>query len=114
MQTVGVVRQQLDPSVIACLMDMLSSGLVNVDTFKSPDDIPPFEVLMDAMAAMLDSFLTPEDGGNREAGKALLLQLAAQARAQFENELAFNCSLDLMRCYFSTLSLQRRPAVSGH
>jgi len=84
MQTVGVVRQQLDPPVIACLMDMLSYALVHVDTFKSPDDIPPFEVLIDAMAAMLDSFLTPEDGGNREAGKALLLQLAAQARAQFE------------------------------
>lgn len=88
MQAVGVVRQQLDPSVITCLMDMLSYGLVNVDTIMSSDDVPPFEVLIETMAAMMDSFLTPEDGGNREAGKALMLRLAAQARAQFDRAKA--------------------------
>jgi hypothetical protein len=33
---------------------------------------------------MLDQFLTPEDGGNREAGKAVIRQIAITARAHFE------------------------------
>jgi AcrR family transcriptional regulator len=88
MQATGVVRQELDPSVIACLMEMLSFGLVNVDTFTSPGDVPPFDALIEAMAAMMDRFLTPEDGGNPEAGTALILELAARARAQFEQASA--------------------------
>ena len=84
MQQRGVVRQQLDPAVIACLMEMLSYGLVNVYSIMPTENIPPFDVLMEAMATMMDCFLTPADGGNREAGKALILELAAQARAQFE------------------------------
>jgi hypothetical protein len=33
---------------------------------------------------MLDRLLTPEDGGNSEAGKAVIRQLAATSRTQLE------------------------------
>ena len=39
---------------------------------------------MEAIADMLDRLLTPEDGGDSVAGKAVIRQLAATARQHFE------------------------------
>jgi hypothetical protein len=39
---------------------------------------------MEALGDMMDRLLTPEDGGNREGGKAVIRQIAANARAQFD------------------------------
>jgi hypothetical protein len=39
---------------------------------------------MEAIAGMVDRLLTPEDGGNVEAGKAVIRQLAASSRDHFE------------------------------
>lgn len=36
------------------------------------------------MADMMDRLLTPEDGGNREEAKAILLHFAADARARLD------------------------------
>jgi AcrR family transcriptional regulator len=84
MQRVGVLRQGVDPAIMGCLMDMLAYGFVNIDEFRSPDDTPPFDVLIEAMADMMDRLLTPENGGNREEAKAILLHFAADARARLD------------------------------
>ena len=39
---------------------------------------------MEALADMMDRALLPDDGGNGEAGKAIVRQLTAAARAQIE------------------------------
>lgn len=84
MQEVGAVRQDIDPVVTAHIMDLFSYGLVSLDEFKDPDNSPPFEVVMETMAGWMDQLLTPEDGGNPEAGKAVIRQLADTARQHFE------------------------------
>lgn len=84
MQKAGAIRQDIDVAVMEYIMDVLSYGLVGLVEFKKPEDIPPFDDQLEAIATMLDRTLTPEDGGNSEAGKALIHQLANTARAQFE------------------------------
>ena len=74
LQAVGVVRQDLDPEVTAHLLETLSYGQLTIADFKSPDQFPPFPVVMEALAYMLDRWLSPEDGGNSEMGKQVFRQ----------------------------------------
>ncbi len=84
MQAVGAVRQDIDPVVMAHIMEMMSYGMVSISDIKDPDEMPPYEVVMETMADMMDQIMTPEDGGNPEAGKAIIRQLAEAARSQFQ------------------------------
>jgi len=84
LQDASVVRKDVDPVVTAHILDMLSYGLVTIQDFRPPDELPPFDVVMEAIADMMDRLLTPEDSGNSEAGKAVIRQLAATSSAHFE------------------------------
>jgi TetR/AcrR family acrAB operon transcriptional repressor len=84
LQEVGAVRQDIDPVVTAHILDMLSYGMITIGDFKNPNELPPYDVLMEVMADMVDRLLTPEDGGNVKGGKAVIRQIAAQSRAYFE------------------------------
>jgi AcrR family transcriptional regulator len=84
LQEAGAVRKDVDPVVMSHILDMLSYGLVTIQDFRSADEMPPYEVVMETIADMLDRQLTPEDGGNSEAGKAVIRNLAVMAKAQFE------------------------------
>jgi AcrR family transcriptional regulator len=84
LQEAGAVRKDVDPALMSHIMDMLSYGLVMIQDFRQPDELPPFDVVMEAIADMMDSLLTPADGGNSEAGKAVIRRLAATAKQQFE------------------------------
>jgi TetR/AcrR family acrAB operon transcriptional repressor len=63
---------------------MLSYGLVTIQEFRPPEELPPFDVVMEALANIMDQLLTPADGGDSEAGKAVIRQLAATVSRQFE------------------------------
>lgn len=84
LQQAGTVRKDIDPAVASHILDMLSYGQLSIGDLKSPDTFPPYEVVMETIADMMDRLLTPEGGGNVEAGKAVLRQIAAAANAQFE------------------------------
>jgi len=84
LQAVGAVRQDLDPHITAHLLETLSYGQLTIADFKSPDQFPPFPVVMEALAAMMDRWLLPEDGGNSEAGKEVFRQIFAATKEQFE------------------------------
>jgi AcrR family transcriptional regulator len=84
LQEAGVVRKDVDPAVTAHIMDMLSYGLVTIQDFRSPDEVPDFDTVMEAIADMMDRLLTPEGGGDSEAGKVIIRQLATTSIAQFE------------------------------
>ncbi|MBZ0288466.1 MAG: TetR/AcrR family transcriptional regulator [Anaerolineae bacterium] len=84
LQAAGAVRQDVDPLLMSHIMDVLSYGLVTIGDFRKPEELPPYETVMETIADMLDRLLTPDDGGNSEAGKAVIRQLAATARVQFE------------------------------
>jgi TetR/AcrR family acrAB operon transcriptional repressor len=57
---------------------------LTIGDFKPPDRFPPYDAVMEALADMMDRALRPEDGSNSEAGKAIIRQITAAARAQME------------------------------
>ena len=77
------MRQEIDPAVIAHIMDMLAFGLVGMDDFIPREKMPPTEAVIEGIAAMMDRAFTP-DGVDPEKGKIILLQLANAGRQQFE------------------------------
>ena len=84
LQAVGAVRQDLDPEVTAHLLETLSYGQLTIGDFKSPDQFPPFPVVMEALASMLDRWLSPEDGSSSEAGKEVIRQTVVATKEQLE------------------------------
>ena len=63
---------------------MLSYGQLTIADFKPPDQFPPYDAVMEALADMMDRALMPADGGNSQAGKAIFRQITAAARVQME------------------------------
>lgn len=84
LQAAGAVRQDIDPVMMSHVLDVVSYGLLTIGDFRQPDDLPPYEAVMETLADMLDRLFTPDDGGDSEAGKAVIQQLAATARQHFE------------------------------
>ncbi len=80
MQAVGAVRQDIDAKVITHIMNMFSFGLVSMDTIVPPVEIPATDDLILGIAEIMDRALTPENGGNSDAGKVILKQIVADAR----------------------------------
>ena len=84
LQAAGAIRQDIDAAVIIHIIEMLSYGQLTIGNFKPLDQFPPYDAVMEALADMMDRALMPEDGGNNEAGKAIIRQITAAARAQME------------------------------
>ncbi len=84
LQAAGAIRKDIDAAVIVHIIEMLSYGQLTIGDFKSPEQFPPDDAVMEALADMMDRALRPEDGGNSEAGKALFRQITATAQAQME------------------------------
>ena len=84
MQKADAIRQDVDPQVTAHIMDMLGYGLISMDRFKAEQDIPPLQDIIEGIADLMDRALTPTGGGNSEAGKVIIKQLAETTRHQFE------------------------------
>ena len=84
MQAAGAIRQDIDAAVILHIVEMLSYGQLTIGDFKAPDQFPPYDAVMEALADVMDRALMPADGGNSEAGKAIIRQITAAARAQLE------------------------------
>ena len=55
-----------------------------MDRFKAEQDIPPLQDIIEGIADLMDRALTPAGGGNSEAGKVIIKQLAETTRHQFE------------------------------
>lgn len=83
MQAAGVVRPDVNPQVVAHIMDMLSYGLVGLSELKPMAAHPPFDELMQLIAEMLDRLLTPPGGADSAAGKRIIRAMAEQAQAYF-------------------------------
>lgn len=84
LQAAGAVRQDLDPLVMVHILEVLSYGQLMIGDFKPPDQLPPYDTVMETLADLMDRALQPEGGGNSEAGKAILRQITAAAQAQME------------------------------
>ncbi|MCG8351391.1 MAG: TetR/AcrR family transcriptional regulator [Chloroflexales bacterium] len=86
MQDAGAMRQDIDPKIVAHIMNMLAYGLVAMEEIMAKEDIPPTNDIIEGIAKMMDLALTPEDGGDNEAGKAILRQISEAGRRQFKHK----------------------------
>jgi len=88
LQAAGAIRQDIDAAVIEHIIEMLSYGQLTIGDFKPADQSPPYDAVMEALADMMDRALRPEDSGPAteasQAGKAIVQQITAAARAQME------------------------------
>jgi AcrR family transcriptional regulator len=87
LQAAGAIRRDIDATVILHIVEMLSYGQLTIGDFKPPDQFPPYDAVMEALTDMMDRALQPDDGGtgaNSGAGKAIVRQITASARAQME------------------------------
>jgi TetR/AcrR family acrAB operon transcriptional repressor len=74
-QEAGVVRKDLDPLITAHIMNMLAYGLVAMDEVMEMDEIPPAETVIEGIADFMDRAMTLPDGGDSNAGKAVLRKM---------------------------------------
>lgn len=81
LQDAGTIRQNANIPAITYIMDVLANSMVNLPQAAS---VPPYDELLETIAEMLDRMLTPEGGGNTEAGKEVLRQLAQEAQRFFD------------------------------
>lgn len=86
MQDVGCVRKELDPFTTAHIMNIISHGLVSIGQVVNESAIPPIEDTIVTLADIMDKALTPDDGGNSEAGKQVLRQIFKTALIDFETK----------------------------
>jgi AcrR family transcriptional regulator len=84
MQDAGAVRQEINTKAIAFILDTVSYAMVGNTSFPSEISNPSYDEIMETLADMLDRMLTPPDGGNHEAGKAVLRKIADEARTYFK------------------------------
>ncbi|GAB5546166.1 MAG: hypothetical protein SangKO_059260 [Sandaracinaceae bacterium] len=84
LQDAGAIRRDVDPKVAAHLMNMIAFGLVSLDEVVPPAEIPETDALIEGIADFMDRALTPEDGGDSEAGKRVIRDLFEGGRAAFE------------------------------
>lgn len=82
MQDADAIRADIAPGVLAYLLNLFAVGFVNSGDTIPPEDTPNLEEAMDALGRLLDRGLAPEDGGNREAGRAIIMQIVEAMRAQ--------------------------------
>lgn len=86
MQDAGAIREDIDAKVTAHIMNMLAYGLVAMDEIMDQEHIPPTDDIIEGIADFMDRALTPEDGGNNEAGKAIIRQLVEAGQQQIERD----------------------------
>src|SRR5512141_804261 len=70
LQAAGAIRQDIDAAVIEHIIEMLSYGQLTIGDFKPPDQFPPYDAVMEALADMMDRALAPQAGAGEPASAA--------------------------------------------
>jgi TetR/AcrR family acrAB operon transcriptional repressor len=90
LQAAGAIRQDIDAAVIEHIIEILSYGQLTIGDFKPVEQSPPYDAVMEALADIMDRALQPaqQNGApgtdSSEAGKVIIQQITAAARAQIE------------------------------
>ncbi len=86
MQNAGAIRQDIDAEIIAHIMNILSYGLIAMSDIMPQEQIPPLPKIVEGIATIMDSALTLENGGHKNAGKEILNQIANVKRQEHQLE----------------------------
>lgn len=85
MQAVGAIRDDVDAKMMAYIMSMMAYALVSMDEVLAPEDIAPVTDVIENIAWLLDSALTPADGGNPEGGRQIAMAIIEGVRQQIQS-----------------------------
>lgn len=85
MQDAGVVRQDIDGDVLTFVMNTWQYGFLQFPSLLPNELVPPTEQSMTVMVDMIERYVTPEGGGNAEAGKRVIAAFRAQIVAAFDS-----------------------------
>src|SRR5581483_7768083 len=72
LQAAGVIRADLDDAVLNHVLVLLSVGLFSSGELLPPQEAPPLEEVVDALAHMVQRSLAPADPGDSAQGKLAL------------------------------------------
>jgi AcrR family transcriptional regulator len=81
LQQVGAARDDIEPQVIAYILNAFSYGLLAAHEVVPPADTPTFEAISDGIGKILDRGLEPAEGGNRPAARELVLKMVEALQA---------------------------------
>lgn len=83
LQQVGAVRVDIAPGIAAHIMSMLSYALISMDDVLPQEQIPPLEEVIEGIALVLGSALTPPNAPSSDAVKAMMHQAVEAARSVY-------------------------------
>lgn len=87
MQDAGAMRRDLNPKVVAHIMNIMAYGLIAMDEIVPQEQMPPTEEIIEGIGAIMDKALMPEDGGDTQVGKVILKKIADAARDEYEKTM---------------------------
>lgn len=74
MQQAGVVRSDIDAPTLVYLLNALNFGLMQFSEVIPPEHSPPTEATLTMMVELIERMVTPVNGGDSAAGKAVIRQ----------------------------------------
>jgi AcrR family transcriptional regulator len=89
MQDAGAVRKDVDAHALTYLMNSMQFGLIHFAGVIPPEHTPDMSRVWAVMLEMVERLVTPEDGGNTEAGRAVVRHFMQQVQRlldEFEKE----------------------------
>lgn len=84
LQAVGVVRQDLDAATFAYVLNIFHFGLIQMIDVMPDEITPPTEQTLAVLVEMVDRMVKPEDGGNSDAGKAVIREFVDDTLEQLD------------------------------
>ena len=84
LQAVGAVRADVDVDLYSYMAVALQYGLLNLGRVIPDAQTPPLDHVIEMTADMISVYLEPPEGGNLEAGKAVIREIIEQARTRVE------------------------------
>ncbi len=77
MQQAGVVRADIDPVMVAYVLNCIRAGMVFVDDLMPPDQVPPLDEAINGLADFIERAFAPPGGGDSIRGKQAIRSMTA-------------------------------------
>jgi hypothetical protein len=85
LQAARVIRADISPELVSYILGFIRYGYLMIHEVIPSEQAPPIEVVGKALAQILDRAFSPEDGGDREAGRRTLEHLLQAMRTMIVN-----------------------------
>jgi AcrR family transcriptional regulator len=84
LQAVGVARADIDALTLAYLLNSIQFGLIEMGSIIPEEYSPDVDHSLKMIVDIIENYVTPEDGGDSEAGKKVLGQLKQEIDTALE------------------------------